>query len=406
MGRLMLFLVSTGSLSIVECSSVEFRLKSPTVCRVRELLTARRRGFSSKGGQYVVVHAAHAALDMPVAYLTAEYPQSETSSEDVAATDSETESDTTDEETETLKAALDLAFEARAIISAQAPKPGNDSVRNPDARENALLLGREVRKLFPWPKSPEVCDGEVTGFRPDPSWGTTYTVLFKHGSQELVYEELLPILRETAAQPSAVPCEVADLMKGAHNYRGYKEMIGVEENANYTHAFSGSASNPKTKQTRTFDFLFRARYGAAAAHDLLVRRMRDSMPEYEYESLNYPCATWSQLCAMILTSAAKSLVVVSEDAKQGTRNSDASKRNQKHPGRQTRLPSSPPERGPSVKRLRRNEEGQSKATAARKASRRESKLAELKRYHDEKLLDYKTYKKYKKKVLDQLVEDS
>ena len=93
-----------------------------------------------------------------------------------------------------------------------------DLVRNPGVR----LGGRRVRKLFAvrerdlsqpqgYKRFFKQFTGSVLGARPDATWGTVYGVRYEDGEeQEVIYEELIPILDEPDEKQRAVPLAVIE----------------------------------------------------------------------------------------------------------------------------------------------------------------------------------------------------
>ena len=75
--------------------------------------------------------------------------------------------------------------------------------------------------------------------------------------------------------------------------------------------FFGVAKVTEQLVEKSFGVLFTKRIGAAAAHDLLVRRMRAVMGPQKFrrhivfESLYFPEASWSGLCSLVLACATK-----------------------------------------------------------------------------------------------------
>jgi hypothetical protein len=99
----------------------------------------------------------------------------------------------------------------------------------------------------------------------------------------------------------------------------------VRKDPDLCDSFFGVATDPKTGVEHQFDVIFSKRYGAAAAHDLLVRRMRavavqpwnflqipDTINRKEkgkeevdgFEELNFPGLSWGELCGIAIGTVA------------------------------------------------------------------------------------------------------
>ena len=236
-------------------------------------------------------------------------------------------------------------LEASESESASKPKD-KVLVRNPGVR----LCGRKVSKLFAVTTKTGLTykkfQGVVHGSRPDATWGTVYSVKYADGDeQQLLYEELIPFLDEPAGGESAVPLEIVEASKIAKtDYMIYKHfaperigtrrtryLIGVQNDSESPDVFYGVATDPETNNEHSFDVLFTTQFGAAAAHDLLVRRMlavaitragktyeelcqaeesflaTDEAETFLAKHLNFPNASWSEVCGIALGSVAGNL---------------------------------------------------------------------------------------------------
>ena len=234
-----------------------------------------------------------------------------------------------------------------------------DLVRNPGVR----LGGRRVRKLFAVreedPSQPQgykrffkQFTGSVLGARPDATWGTVYGVRYEDGEeQEVIYEELLPIFDEPNEKQRAVPLAAIEASKKARSKWSLEKYfprdgfrpgalrkcwVGVKRDPEASEdAFYGVATDPRTNVEHHFDVIFTTRHAAGAAHDLLVRRMRavaakprnfigwdeaDDAPaarargrngekkvNVDFEELNFPDASWNDLCGIVLGTVATKL---------------------------------------------------------------------------------------------------
>ena len=227
-----------------------------------------------------------------------------------------------------------------------------DLVRNPGVR----LSGRRVRKLYADPSQPDgykLFGGTVLGSRVDKTWGTVYGVRYEDGEeQEVIYEELIPILDEPEEKQRAVPLAVIEASTKARTKyslekhfprMGFrpgtlrKGWAGVRRDPDHEGAFFGVATDPRTKVVHHFDVIFTTRHAAGAAHDLLVRRMRavaakprnfigweqaDEAPAarektrgkrketVDFGEINFPDASWSDLCGIVLGTVATKLTRV------------------------------------------------------------------------------------------------
>jgi len=217
-------------------------------------------------------------------------------------------------------------------------------VRHPGVR----LCGRKVSKLFAVASEGGITyqkfNGVVQGSRPEATWGTVYSVRYDDGEeQEVTYEEIIPILHELNEKFPAVPLDIIEASKKAKSDWGVKKhfrheptgtrrnLLGVRDDVKSPDAFFGVAKDPKTGIEHGFDVLCTSRFGAAAAHDLLVRRMlavamkrtdktyeelqeeKESFRMTEEEEsflakrLNFPKASWSEVCGIVLGSVAEEL---------------------------------------------------------------------------------------------------
>tara|TARA_B110000305_G_C19048779_1_gene451690 strand:+ start:255 stop:533 length:279 start_codon:yes stop_codon:yes gene_type:complete len=85
----------------------------------------------------------------------------------------------------------------------------------------------------------------------------------------------------------------------------------VRNDPDFDGLFFGVAKVTEQLVEKSFGVLFTKRIGAAAAHDLLVRRMRAVMGPQKFrrhivfESLYFPEASWSGLCSLVLACATK-----------------------------------------------------------------------------------------------------
>ena len=158
-----------------------------------------------------------------------------------------------------------------------------------------------MRKLYADPSQPDgykLFGGTVIGSRVDKTWGTVYGVRYEDGEeQEVIYEELIPILDEPDEKQRAVPLAVIEASTKARTKyslekhfprKGFrpgtlrKGWVGVRRDPDHENAFFGVATDPRTKVVHHFDVIFTTRHAAGAAHDLLVRahaRRRREAPE-------------------------------------------------------------------------------------------------------------------------------
>ena len=99
--------------------------------------------------------------------------------------------------------------------------------------------------------------------------------------------------------------------------------FGVEKVWRFRDVYVGVALNPRTDAKQAFGVLFTGPRAAAAAHDLLVRRMRSEaarrrarppgkrnrerrvLNERDFEDLNFPKASWCDLCGIVLAGAVR-----------------------------------------------------------------------------------------------------
>ena len=263
-----------------------------------------------------------------------------------------------------------------------------DLVRNPGVR----LIGRRVRKLYADPSQPDgykLFGGTVIGSRVDKTWGTVYGVRYEDGEeQEVIYEELIPILDEPDEKQRAVPLAVIEASTKARTKyslekhfprKGFrpgtlrKEWVGVRRDPDHEGAFFGVATDPRTKVVHHFDVIFTTRHAAGAAHDLLVRRMRavaakprnfigweqaDAAPaanintrgkrkeNVDFEEVNFPDASWSDLCGIVLGTVATKLTRVVRAGKPPE--------NQAPDSHKRPTPAAPPPAPPAEKKKRRD----------------------------------------------------
>ena len=226
-----------------------------------------------------------------------------------------------------------------------------NNVRNSGVR----LIGRSVRKLYATPSEPEgykLYTGTVFGSRVDNTWGTVYGVRYEDGEeQEVIYEEVIPMLDEPDVKQSAVPLSVVEASFKARSSwavekyfprrgkaKGKKRTwVGVKRDAEFEDAFYGVATDPRKNVEHRFDMMFSTRHAAGAAHDLLVRRMRAVAAKdknfivrkdvarfdagrgprakrgddaLDFEALNFQDTSWSDLCGIILGGVATKLTRV------------------------------------------------------------------------------------------------
>lgn len=178
----------------------------------------------------------------------------------------------------------------------------------------ASLVGRPVRKLFEDPEVPEEFrryHGAVTGVRPHDTFQQVYVVRYDDGEEEeLTFEELMPVLE--GSLEGTVPRDVLDsagrmsfsrvkllragIGKG-NTFRG----VHAGTDAMGRHGFIGCVTDDSGIE-HCFAFTFPIRAGAAAAHDLLVRRILAGGVKVTTKP-NFPDVSWADLCGVMLFGA-------------------------------------------------------------------------------------------------------
>jgi len=295
--------------------------------------------------------AREAMLIVTAASMTTTEVASPTSSDVEAQTeDADDTADLVSEpETEVGGSDGDAEEDAEEDAEDDAENDDADLVRNPGVR----LSGRRVRKLYADPSQPDgykLFGGTVLGSRVDKTWGTVYGVRYEDGEeQEVIYEELIPILDEPDEKQRAVPLAVLEASTKARTKyslekhfprKGFrpgtlrKGWVGVRRDPDHEGAFFGVATDPRTKVVHHFDVIFTTRHAAGAAHDLLVRRMRAVAAKprnfigweqadpseapaantrgkrketVDFGEVNFPDASWSDLCGIVLGTVATKL---------------------------------------------------------------------------------------------------
>ena len=168
--------------------------------------------------------------------------------------------------------------------------------------------------------------GEVTTTAASDAFGTLYVVRYEDGDEEeLSYEELLPALVVDADERwSPVPRDVSEaaeklsvwkvqtMNKGlGHGRRNFRGVCAADPpEAGFVAWVTDDAG-----EDHVFDFLFLTRWGAAAAHDLMLRRIQHGSGARKAQSYdpNFPNASWSDLCAVVLFAAANDARVVAKN---------------------------------------------------------------------------------------------
>ena len=158
------------------------------------------------------------------------------------------------------------------------------------------------------------------------AFGTLYVVRYEDGDEEeLSYEELLPALVVDADERwSPVPRDVSEaaeklsvwkvqtMNKGlGHGRRNFRGVCAADPpEAGFVAWVTDDAG-----EDHVFDFLFLTRWGAAAAHDLMLRRIQHGSGARKAQSYdpNFPNASWSDLCAVVLFAAANDARVVAKN---------------------------------------------------------------------------------------------
>lgn len=176
------------------------------------------------------------------------------------------------------------------------------------------LVGRAVRKLFEDPEVPEGFRryrGAVTGVRPHDTFQQVYVVRYDdEEEEELTFEELMPVLEGTLE--GAVPRDVLDsagkmsfnrvkLLRAGigpgHPFRG----VHASTDAMGRRGFLGCVTDDSGTE-HCFAFMFPIRAGAAAAHDVLVRRILAGGVKVTTKP-NFPDVSWADLCGVMLFGA-------------------------------------------------------------------------------------------------------
>ena len=221
--------------------------------------------------------------------------------------------------------------EAGSVAPTEADDPLEDPGLDPELDPGVTLVGREVHELKVCDANGEFedvrVDGTVVGSRPHEHWGGVYDVAYPDGKRrELILEELLLLLWKDETLMSRRILDARERAQkqtspgagfvGASKQRA-KLGNGVRRDddlQNRRPLFYAMVSATHAK-TRTFDVLFNKPEGAAAAFDLLVRRLHAvatrtmkrkkqgrclvTFHDNQLHRLNFPKATASDLCGIV-----------------------------------------------------------------------------------------------------------
>lgn len=185
-----------------------------------------------------------------------------------------------------------------APVALPAPSPSPAPPPSPDEgrRTPRRVVGARVRKLF----VDDFFEGKVTASRDDEHWGEIFSIVYDDGDEEeLTRDELaLVLLPDERESPTAALARrrEAELWTAAASELSGPATIAAAAGVltcPRTHLYSAyvdifDASEPTRTRRHTFDHRFGTVAAAAAARDLLVRRMRVKGSDV---ALNYPRET-------------------------------------------------------------------------------------------------------------------